>query len=59
MPLLRNRIPSTGILAPPPINSKLWIKVSGVWKEATPWIKVSGVWTQVTRVWFKDLGVWK
>lgn len=25
-------------------GNKIWIKQSGVWKEATPWIKVSGVW---------------
>lgn len=38
--------------------TKLWIKVSGVWREATTWINVSGTWKQAT-VFFKDSGTWK
>jgi len=38
--------------------SKLWIRVSGVWKEATTHIKVAGTW-KVTTVFIKDSGTWK
>jgi hypothetical protein len=36
----------------------VWIKVSGVWKQATPFIKVSGVWKQSTP-YIKVSGTWK
>ena len=35
-----------------------WIKVSGVWKQATAFIKISGVWKQVT-TYIKVSGIWK
>jgi hypothetical protein len=38
--------------------TKIWIKVSGVWKETTPYLKVSGVWKTITP-YIKVLGVWK
>lgn len=34
------------------------IKVSGVWKIATPYVKVSGVWKLVTPS-YKVSGIWK
>lgn len=34
--------------AGPAPSNKLWIKVSGVWREAVTWIKISGVWKQAT-----------
>jgi hypothetical protein len=34
--------------APPPAGNKHWIKVGGVWKEATTWIRVGGVWKTAT-----------
>ena len=37
---------------------KFWIKVSGVWKQATAYIKVSGVWKQATG-YINISGVWK
>lgn len=40
------------------VGSKLWIKVSGSWKQATTWLKVSGTWKQTT-VFFKNTGTWK
>lgn len=43
---------------PPPASSTMWIKVAGVWKQATPWIKVAGVWKTATP-WIKVGGVWK
>jgi hypothetical protein len=48
------------IVAPPPPSggSKLWIKVSGVWKDATTHINVAGTW-KVATVFFKDSGTWK
>jgi hypothetical protein len=45
---------STGPSSP----SKLWIRVSGVWKETTTHIKVAGTW-KVATVFIKDSGVWK
>lgn len=36
----------------------VWIKISGVWKQATPWIKVSGLWKQAT-AFIKESGTWK
>jgi len=38
--------------------TKIWLKVSGVWKETTPYIKISGVWKLATP-YIKVLGVWK
>jgi hypothetical protein len=37
---------------------QLWIKIAGVWKQATPWIKIAGVWKQATP-WVKAGGVWE
>jgi hypothetical protein len=28
--------------------TKVWIKVAGVWKEATPYIRVGGIWKVAT-----------
>lgn len=42
--------PSTGTI--------IWLKVSGIWKQATTWIKVSGVWKQTTP-YIKIGGTWK
>lgn len=36
----------------------VWIKVSGVWKQATVWIKESGVWKTATPN-IKVSGQWK
>jgi hypothetical protein len=44
--------------AAPPATKTIWIKVSGVWKQATPFIKVSGVWKQSTPF-IKISGIWK
>jgi hypothetical protein len=41
-----------------PVNSIMWIKISGVWKQTTPFIKVSGVWKQATP-YIKNGGIWK
>ena len=37
---------------------KFWIRVSGVWKQATAWIRVSGVWKQATPF-VRVSGVWR
>lgn len=42
----------------PPTSSLLWIKISGLWKQATCWIKVAGTWKQATPF-IKVSGVWK
>lgn len=38
--------------------SKLWIKVSGLWKECITWIKVGGLW-KTAQPNIKVAGVWK
>jgi hypothetical protein len=40
------------------VVSKLWIKVSGVWRQTVVWIKVSGVWKQSTPK-IKIAGTWR
>jgi hypothetical protein len=35
-----------------------YIRVGGVWKEATPYVKVAGVW-KLSRPWVRILGIWK
>ena len=30
------------------LNTIVWLKVSGVWKQTTPFIKISGVWKEAT-----------
>jgi hypothetical protein len=54
---LRIRVPSLGTPSTP-LTTKTWIKVAGVWKEATTYIKVSGVWKQATP-YVKIGGNWK
>jgi hypothetical protein len=45
--------------APPPSGAtKFWIKVSGVWKEATTYIKIAGVWKTATPA-IKVSGTWE
>lgn len=48
------------IVAPsaPPAGSQLWIKVSGVWKQATAYIRVGGVW-KVASPFIKVSGTWR
>jgi hypothetical protein len=40
------------------VSSIFWLKVAGVWKQATAYIKVSGVWKTATPN-IKVSGVWK
>ena len=47
------RIPSA-----PGTGSVIWIKVAGVWKQASPYIKVAGVWKPATG-YVKVAGAWK
>jgi hypothetical protein len=42
----------------PSTATKVWIKVAGVWKLATPHIKVAGIWKQATPK-IKVSGTWK
>ncbi len=37
---------------------KIYVKVSGVWKQAITWVKVSGVWKQAV-AYVKASGAWK
>jgi hypothetical protein len=37
---------------------KTWIRVSGVWKQATAWIRISGVWKQATPF-VRVAGAWR
>ena len=38
-------------------QNQFWIKIAGVWKQATAWIKISGVWKQTTAK-IKASGTW-
>jgi len=51
---------SNDLINPPASGtpSQLHIKISGVWKVATPYIKISGVWKQATPF-IKISGTWK
>lgn len=40
------------------IGTLIWIKVSGIWKQATPYIKIAGTWKQAT-TFIKVSGTWK
>lgn len=40
------------------LSNRLWIKIAGVWKQATTWIKVAGVWKQATPF-IKVGGTWE
>ena len=46
------------IQAPLSVNAKFWIKISGIWKQATPFIKIGGTWKQATPF-IKVGGTWK
>jgi hypothetical protein len=39
-------------------RTSFWIKVSGVWLQATPYVKVSGVW-QTSNPFIKVTGTWE
>jgi len=39
-------------------GNKLWLNVSGTWKQTTPWIKVGGVWKQANPK-IKVSGTWR
>jgi hypothetical protein len=54
---LRIRVPSIGTISTPS-TTIAWIKVGGVWKQATVFIKVSGVWKTATPN-IKVSGTWK
>jgi hypothetical protein len=55
---LRIRIPSIGTTGAPPSTTLAWIKVAGVWKQATVHIKVAGVWKTANPK-IKISGVWR
>ena len=38
--------------------NNVWIKVSGIWKQAVAWTKVAGVWKQSAPK-IKIAGTWK
>lgn len=40
------------------LDSKIWVRVSGVWRQAVPYVKVSGAW-QVSKPKFNDADTWK
>jgi hypothetical protein len=43
---------------PPSPTKKIWLKVSGTWKEATPYIKISGTW-KIATPYINVSGTWK
>jgi hypothetical protein len=54
---LRIRVPSIGTISTPTATIA-WIKIAGVWKQATVYIKVAGVWKTATPA-IKVSGIWK
>jgi hypothetical protein len=48
-------LPIQGISA---VVTQAWIKIAGVWKQATVWIKVAGTWKTATPN-IKVSGTWK
>lgn len=42
----------------PPTNTIVWLRVGGVWKQATVWLRVGGVW-KTTTPFVRVSGVWK
>ena len=58
----QKEINSLPISNPPEVSSgvftKVWLKVSGVWKETSVFIKNSGVWKNAT-TYIKISGIWK
>lgn len=46
------------IQIPLSVGTIVWIKVSGVWRQATSFIKVSGTWKQATPF-IKVSGTWR
>lgn len=51
-----NQMPIQGVTT---TGNTFWIKVSGVWKQATTYVKVSGIWKVVTKPYLKVGGIWK
>jgi hypothetical protein len=41
-----------------PINTVVWLKVAGVWKQSTAFLKVTGTW-KTTTPYIKVSGTWK
>jgi hypothetical protein len=56
--MLRIRSPGIAPASTSPATGKVWVKVGGVWKQATVSIKVGGVWKTVTP-YVKSGGAWK
>jgi hypothetical protein len=54
--MLRVRVPRINKVST--ANTIVWIKVGGVWRQATVFIKVGGVWKQATPF-IKVSGTWK
>jgi hypothetical protein len=54
--MLRVRTPR--ITFSPSSTQKIYVKVSGAWKQAIAWVKVSGVWKQAV-AYVKVSGAWK
>jgi hypothetical protein len=48
-------LPITGVAT---VVTQAWIKIAGVWKQATVWIKAGGVWKTATPK-TKVAGTWK
>ena len=40
------------------VGNQFWIKIAGIWKQATAFVKISGVWKSTTP-YVKVGGVWK
>jgi hypothetical protein len=52
------QVPIVGAAPPPPAATIVWLKVAGVWKQATAFLKVTGTW-KTTTPYIKVSGNWK
>ncbi|MCA2570700.1 hypothetical protein [Microcystis sp. M42BS1] len=42
----------------PSTATKVWIRIGGVWRQATTWIRIAGIWRQAI-VFIRISGIWK
>jgi hypothetical protein len=48
---------SVPVSAAPAVPTQAWIKVDGIWHEATVWLNIDGVWKVATS--YVKVGTWR
>lgn len=51
-------LPIVAASSPPPAGITTWLRVAGVWTQATVWINVAGTW-KVSTPFIKISGSWR